>query len=181
MHRTTLKRLALVAAMAALLIGLPGLGTSSALAGGRLRPATGSLIQFATMYNGRCLNADSGGGGANGTRVQLWDCYGTSNDLWYFDADSTGALYIRSAINGRCLNVDTNGGGGNGSKVQLWDCYDYTPADEWVQTYDSNGQPQYRNVYSGRCLNADTSAGGANGSKIQVWDCYDGTTNEEWY
>ncbi|WP_084556812.1 RICIN domain-containing protein [Hamadaea tsunoensis] len=45
--------------------------------------ATGS-----TYYNagsGRCLDADTGTIGQNGTKVQVWDCVGLANQVWSFE------------------------------------------------------------------------------------------------
>lgn len=35
-----------------------------------------------SMYNGRCLDADLGTIGSNGTKVQLWNCNGWANQKW---------------------------------------------------------------------------------------------------
>jgi hypothetical protein len=86
-------------------------------------------MQLRSRYDGRCLDADwqtIGSNGTNGTKVQLWDCYGAQqrNQLWYLELTPTFRVYqIRNVQSGRCLDADYHGIGGNGTRVQLWDCY----------------------------------------------------------
>jgi hypothetical protein len=37
------------------------------------------------LASGRCLDADSGTIGGQGTKVQVWDCNGGANQNWYFE------------------------------------------------------------------------------------------------
>jgi hypothetical protein len=59
-------------------------------------------------------------GGGNGSKVQLWDCNGLTNQQW-FGSDDLSVLIVNNGV-ARCLDGDVSRGGGNGSKVQLWDC-----------------------------------------------------------
>jgi hypothetical protein len=91
-------------------------------------PAGTYFLQIINRADGRCLDADWHGLGSNGTRVQLWDCYGAGslNQLWYRDYTSSSdprVFQLRNAANNRCLDADYFGFGANGTRVQLWDCY----------------------------------------------------------
>jgi hypothetical protein len=77
-------------------------------------------IMVNVQYQSKCLNADNAGGLANGHRVQLWDCVGTTNDVWDFGdlVDQTlNYLYLNST--GFVLDADA-AHLGNGDKVQIW-------------------------------------------------------------
>ena len=89
-------------------------------------PSGGYDYQIRSWYDDRCLDADWQTIGSNGTKVQLWDCYGAQqrNQLWQIWSTPTLGLYqIRNVQTGRCLDADYWGRGANGTRVQLWDCY----------------------------------------------------------
>jgi predicted RNA-binding protein len=46
----------------------------------------GNVYHLTSRYNGRCLDADLNTIAGNGTKVQLWDCFGDNqlNQDWYF-------------------------------------------------------------------------------------------------
>lgn len=69
--------------------------------------------------NWRCLDADLGTIGPNGTKVQLWGCNGWDNQSWSYEVSTHT---IHSKENGRCLDADLGTINANGTKVQLWDC-----------------------------------------------------------
>jgi len=60
-----------------------------------LTACTGSLSQkwygdpngssFTNAASGRCLDADLGTIGGQGTIVQVWNCWGNSNQVWWFE------------------------------------------------------------------------------------------------
>jgi hypothetical protein len=78
--------------------------------------------QWGTITNGgsnRCLDADTGTIGSNGTKVQLWSCSGGFNQLWLRRSDGS----IINGWSGRCLDADLGTIGSDGTKVQLWDCW----------------------------------------------------------
>ena len=41
--------------------------------------------QMINQASGRCLDADLGTINQNGTKVQVWDCSGGTNQDWYFE------------------------------------------------------------------------------------------------
>jgi hypothetical protein len=73
---------------------------------------------------GKCVDI-SGGGTANGTKIQLWDCNGTGAQQWRYRAWQ-GLVNPQS---GRCLD-DPNGNTTNGTQLQIWDC-NGTAAQVW--------------------------------------------------
>jgi hypothetical protein len=73
---------------------------------------------------GKCLDI-AGGGTANGTKVQLYDCNSTGAQVWI--PQSNGA-YLNPASN-RCLDIP-NSSTAAGTQVQIWDC-NGTGAQRW--------------------------------------------------
>jgi hypothetical protein len=142
------------------------------------------------VFPNRCLDADTGTIAGNGTKVQLWDCWGGPNQKWLIKHDGT----IVNAQSGRCLDADTGTIGGNGTKVQLWDCAGgpveagvavKAPNQYWFGIdlnayYDGNFPPtEMSNLQSHRCLDADLPTITGNGTKVQLWDCWGGQ-NQKW-
>ena len=74
---------------------------------------------------GKCLDI-SGGGTANGTKVQLWDCNNTGAQVWI--PQSNGSYW--NPQSNRCLD-DPNGSTTAGTQVQIWDC-NGTGAQNWT-------------------------------------------------
>ena len=124
--------------------------------------------------SGRCLD-DQNGGTADGTPVQLYDCYAGSgswpDQQW---TQTNGTLVNANA--GKCLDV-AGGATTDGTQVRLWTC-NGTGAQQWQ--VDSNGT--ITNPQSGKCLDAD-GQGTADGTLLQIWDCYGGPgtqSNQVW-
>ena len=65
---------------------------------------------------GKCLDI-SGGGTADGTKIQLWTCNGTGAQNWSAQADGT----LRNPQSGKCLDVSGNNSA-DGTAVHLWTC-----------------------------------------------------------
>jgi Ricin-type beta-trefoil lectin domain len=55
-------------------------------------------------HNRKCLDADNGTIGGNGTRVQMWDCNGWENQQWLLFSNHT----IQNAASRRCLDGDSS-------------------------------------------------------------------------
>ena len=113
----------------------------------------------------QCLDADSTGGG-NGTRVQVWDCNGSNQQLWFWADD----LSVRNGLfPSMCLDADVNGGGANGTRAQLWVCNGSTQQQWGVLPNDVA-------IYNVRFFNnantvldRDTNVPG-NGAQVQLWE-----------
>ncbi len=67
---------------------------------------------------GKCMDV-RGGGTANGTKVQLWDCNGTGAQQWR-RSGTTGTLW-QNPQSGRCLD-DPASNTANGTQLILWSC-----------------------------------------------------------
>ena len=65
---------------------------------------------------GKCLDV-TGGGTADGTKIQLWTCNGRRAQNWAAQADGT----LRNPQSGKCLDVSGNNSA-DGTVVQLWTC-----------------------------------------------------------
>ncbi|RAJ46887.1 endoglucanase [Kitasatospora sp. SolWspMP-SS2h] len=115
--------------------------------------------------SGRCLD-DQEGGTADGTPVQLYDCYTGAgswpNQQWTW---SNGALV--NTTSGKCLDV-AGGRTDNGTQVRLWSCNGLG-----AQKWQANANGTLTNPNSGKCLDA-VGRGTANGTPLQIWDCYGG-------
>jgi hypothetical protein len=123
----------------------------------------------------RCLDADLNTIGGNGTKVQLWDCNGQTQQYWLLTPSGSG-YQIRNERSGRCLDADTNTAQFNGGRVQLWDCNGQRQ-QQWIVTgrlIEDNAIEidQLYTPYDNRCLDADLNTIGGNGTKVQVWDCF---------
>ncbi|MBV8931522.1 MAG: ricin-type beta-trefoil lectin domain protein [Kutzneria sp.] len=86
---------------------------------------TGTLVS-----NGKCLDADLDSIDNNGTKVQLWDCNGSTEQQWQIDDINADGTVVRNAMSQRCLDADINSIDSNGTKVQLWDC-DGSTEQQW--------------------------------------------------
>ncbi|MFI0511058.1 ThuA domain-containing protein [Streptomyces sp. WSLK1-5] len=115
--------------------------------------------------NGKCLDVDNANT-ADGTKVQLWTCNGTSAQKWTIAADGTVQAL------GKCLDV-SGGGSADGTKVQLWTC-NGSGAQKWAPQADGT----VRNPQSAKCL--DASGGTWNdGTPVHLWTCHTGP-NQKW-
>jgi hypothetical protein len=141
-------------------------------------------VAIRSAKSGRCLDADLNTIGHNGTKVQLWDCNGSTQQHWYWvgvtDLSSVASTVV-SVKSGRCLDADLNTIGHNGTKVQLWDCLNtpgHVQANQWWDRV-SPGYGTVQNVDGSRCLDADLNTIGSNGTKVQLWDC-GGSPQQHW-
>ncbi|WP_344322152.1 PQQ-dependent sugar dehydrogenase [Streptomyces macrosporus] len=115
--------------------------------------------------DGKCLDVD-GANAADGTKVQIWTCNGSSAQTWTVSGDGT-----LKAL-GKCLDV-SGGGSADGTKIQLWTC-NGTGAQTWAPQSDGT----VRNPQSGKCL--DASGGTWNdGTPVHLWTCHTGP-NQKW-
>ena len=64
---------------------------------------------------GKCLDAPLNA--VAGSKVQIWDCNGGTNQRWTLGSDGT----VRGEASGLCLDVDRNLTA-NGTVVLLWTC-----------------------------------------------------------
>jgi hypothetical protein len=121
-----------------------------------------------------CMDV-SGGGTANGTQVQMWQCQaGNKNQAWTFDNGRIVWSGSGSKTE-KCLDV-AGGGTANGTKVQIWDCQIGNLNQRWAIDVNFPGKIVW---IGGKCL--DVNGGGTtNGTKVQIWDCMSGNDNQKW-
>ncbi|MEM9919379.1 MAG: RICIN domain-containing protein [Bacteroidota bacterium] len=125
--------------------------------------------------NGRCLDADAGSLGKNGTKVQLWDCHrgGGPTQDWKFEKVKDNTYVIKSQVAPTkvvALDADGYTYNKNGGKVQLWTTHG-GPNQQWTVKQNANGTYRISSAApqaGGRSLDAD-SRNLMNGTKIQLW------------
>jgi endo-1,4-beta-xylanase len=115
-------------------------------------PGTGNRIVGA--QSGRCIDVPSASHN-NGTRVQLYDCNGQTNQAWTLT--SSKQLTVYGSV---CLDA---AGSGNGSAVQIYGCN-----GQANQQWNVNSNGTITGVQSGRCLDV---WGTGNGQQVQIYDC----------
>ncbi|GAA2647213.1 hypothetical protein GCM10010399_95270 [Dactylosporangium fulvum] len=116
-----------------------------------------------TGYGGKCVDV-AGAATANGTKIQLYTCNGTTAQRWTIGADGT----VRTL--GKCLDVAA-ASSANGTKVQLYDC-NGTTAQQWTAGADGSL------TVLGKCLDA-AGPSSADGTQLQIWSCT-GAANQRW-
>ncbi|MET3425045.1 endo-1,4-beta-xylanase [Actinoplanes tereljensis] len=104
--------------------------------------------------SGRCVDVPNSST-SNGTRVQLYDCNGQSNQAWTLTSSKQLTVY-----GSRCLDA---AGSGNGSAVQIYSCN-----GQANQQWNVNSNGTITGVQSGRCLDV---WGTGNGQQVQIYDC----------
>jgi hypothetical protein len=138
-----------------------GYGASTGGGGGQQ-----SNVEVVGAASGRCLDV-SGQSTANGAGVQLYDCWGGSNQRWTYTSSKQIQVY-----GNKCLDA-TGQGTADGTAVQIWDCN-----GQANQQWNVNPNGTITGVQSGKCVDAN-GAGTANGTKIILWSC-NGQSNQQW-
>jgi Ricin-type beta-trefoil lectin domain-like len=142
-------------------------------------PPTPREIRSTASPN-RCLDADTATIGGNGTKVQLWDCWGGQNQQWLINRHGT----IVNAQSRRRLDADLGTIGANGTKVQLWDCLG-GKNQNWFFNISQIGEgfppAEISNLqgFPTNTLDADLATIGINGTKVQLWQSWNGP-NQQW-
>jgi hypothetical protein len=110
----------------------------------------------AVKGSGECLD-DFGGGTANGTKADIWECNHTTSQDWALNSTKT------LSVNGVCLSDKHYTG--VGTKLVLWSCVGHRN-EQW--THRSNGE--YVLAVNGLCL-TDPSDSKVNGTQVQIRTC----------
>ncbi len=110
---------------------------------------------------GGCLDAERA---ANGTRVQLWRCDGSTEQRWVLSGDRLVGK------NGRCLAVE-GASRSDGARIVVEDCRGGAH-----QTWTRRGAAIVG--LGGKCLDV-ANAGTANGTPVVLWSCH-GRANQQW-
>ncbi|MEV0272457.1 RICIN domain-containing protein [Hamadaea sp. NPDC050747] len=133
-------------------------------------PAAGDWGPYYIVNNAnhRCLDAAAQGNGANGTRIQIWDCYPPTqhNQMWYLHWLTDDSFEVINDASGTCLDAPAQWGGVDGTPLQLWDCYPPTQYNQmWSLKSMPDGGRRIQGVQSNRAL---YPAGDGNGSTVQL-------------
>jgi GH25 family lysozyme M1 (1,4-beta-N-acetylmuramidase) len=129
-------------------------------------PNSGPTGRVVLQNGGKCLD-DTGYHTANGTRVDIWTCVGSTNQSWTMAQDHTVRIF------GKCLGV-SGSGTANNTAVVLWTCNGST-GEQWQIGLDA----QLVNPHSGKCLD-DPGRRTTNGTLLDIYSCVAGATNEHW-
>ncbi|MFE0812998.1 non-reducing end alpha-L-arabinofuranosidase family hydrolase [Streptomyces sp. NPDC058848] len=143
---------AALAALAAMLVAVPAQAASS----GSLRG----------VGSNRCLDV-LGGSQADGTLLQIYDCWGGSNQQW--TSTDSGRLTV---YGDKCLDVPGHATA-PGTRVQIWTC-----SGGANQQWRVNSDGTVVGVESGLCLEA-AGSGTANGTAVQIGRC-GGGSHQKW-
>jgi endo-1,4-beta-xylanase len=142
---------------------LSALGGSSSGGGGA---TTGELH---AMGAGKCLDVPNASTTA-GTQVQIYDCWGGSNQTW--SHTSAGQLTVYSGSSQLCLDAYGQGTSA-GTKAVVWPC-NGQPNQQWRLNADGT----VTGVQSGLCLGV-TGASTANAALAELWTC-NGQPDQQW-
>ncbi|WP_435824018.1 endo-1,4-beta-xylanase [Actinoplanes missouriensis] len=114
----------------------------------------GGAGRIVGAQSGRCIDVPNASQ-TNGTRVQLYDCNGQTNQAWTLTSSRQLTVY-----GSRCLDA---AGSGNGAAVQIYACN-----GQANQQWNVNANGTITGVQSGRCLDV---WGTGNGQQVQLYDC----------
>jgi hypothetical protein len=118
---------------------------------------------------GKCLD-DPNSTTTPGTKQEIWDCNGGSNQTWTHNSANQITLFSGSSQ----LCLDAYGQGTTkGTPVDVWTCNGQTN-----QQWNLNPDGTITGVQSGLCLDV-TGGGTANGTLLELWTC-DAGANQEW-
>nr|WP_127504032.1 endo-1,4-beta-xylanase [Actinoplanes solisilvae] len=123
--------------------------------GGSQSPPPSGSGRIVGAQSNRCVDVPSSSQ-TNGTRVQLYDCNGQSNQAWTLTSSKQLTVYGT-----RCLDA---AGSGNGAAVQIYACN-----GQANQQWNVNSNGTISGVQSGRCLDV---WGTGNGQQVQLYDCH---------
>jgi poly(hydroxyalkanoate) depolymerase family esterase len=149
------------AGMLAYAVSFLGLDTGGGTGGG------GGALR--AVGAGKCLDVP-GQSTTNGTRLQIWDCHGGTNQQW--TATAAGELTVYSGGSTRCLDAE-GAGTAAGTAVIIWACHGGTN-QKWRLGTDGS----VTGVQSGLCLEV-AGASTANGAAVRLWTCT-GQSNQRW-
>ncbi|MEV0136237.1 ricin-type beta-trefoil lectin domain protein, partial [Dactylosporangium sp. NPDC050688] len=114
----------------------------------------GTAKRIVGAQSGRCIDVPNASRN-NGTRVQLYDCHGQTNQQWTLTSSRQLTVY-----GNMCLDA---AGSGNGSAVQIYSCN-----GQANQQWNVNSNGTISGVQSGRCIDV---WGTNNGQQVQLYDC----------
>jgi len=118
-----------------------------------------------------CLDYVQGHGS---NHLQVWECNGHENQLFYFDPNS----YMIVWGGDRSMCIDAGGTPKAGNQLALYPCKGY-PQQKWG--YDSKSASIYLATSMDATLCMDITGGGeALGTPVQIWNCDHQLWNQQW-
>ena len=114
---------------------------------------------------GRCLDVP-GQSTTQGTRLQVWDCHGGTNQTW--TATAAGELTVYSGGTQRCLDAE-GGSTAPGTAAIIWACHGGAN-QKWRASSDGT----VTSTQSGLCL--ELAGATANGTAVRLGTCTHATT-----
>ncbi|MGI5239781.1 endo-1,4-beta-xylanase [Dactylosporangium sp. CA-139066] len=135
----------------------PTVTTSPTGGGTSSPPPQGGAQRIVGSQSGRCIDVPNASHN-NGTRVQLYDCNGQTNQAWTYTSSRQLTVY-----GNMCLDA---AGSGNGAAIQIYSCN-----GQANQQWNVNSNGTISGVQSGRCLDV---WGTGNGQQVQLYDCWGG-------
>ncbi|WP_433385560.1 endo-1,4-beta-xylanase [Actinoplanes sp. CA-142083] len=148
------KKAAYTSVLNALNAAGPGTTTSPTVSPTTSAPPPSGSGRIVGAQSGRCIDVPNSSQN-NGTRVQLYDCNGQTNQQWTLTSSKQLMVYGT-----RCLDA---AGSGNASAVQIYSCN-----GQANQQWNVNANGTITGVQSGRCLDV---WGTGNGQQVQIYDC----------
>ncbi|MEU0673462.1 non-reducing end alpha-L-arabinofuranosidase family hydrolase [Streptomyces sp. NPDC006172] len=149
-----------VAAAFAVMVSLAAL----LVAGPPAQAATTSALKG--VGSGRCLDVP-GASQTDGTNLQIWDCWGGTNQQWTLTDSNQLTVYGT-----KCLDVPGHATT-SGTRPVIWSCNGGTN-----QQWRVNADGTVVGVESGLCLSV-TGAGTANATTVEIATC-NGGSNQKW-
>ncbi|MFD9949975.1 RICIN domain-containing protein [Nonomuraea sp. NPDC059023] len=149
-----------------------GTGAAGATA---LRTHPVGLVTFTSEFRDRipansnqCLDANVSGGGHNGSRVVIWQCSNSPQQLWRWRPD--GHLENQH-FRGKCLDADARWGGRDGTPLLLWQCNDNSPNQQFFNRPGTGDLALYNEAFhNGLSIVVDRDANvRGNGALVQLW------------
>ncbi|BEP13309.1 hypothetical protein acdb102_16200 [Acidothermaceae bacterium B102] len=134
----------------------------------RWTPSNG-LVSGPLISLGRCLD-DPSGSTTSGTLVQLYDCNGSSAQVWTQQANGS----LLNPHSGLCL-TDPSGNTANGTALDIETCTGAT-SQIFLVAYPS--QPVAAPY--GKCLDVYGPNNGANNTSVDIWDCLREAPDQYW-
>jgi hypothetical protein len=118
---------------------------------------------------GRCLDI-TGGGTTAGTKVELWDCNGGTNQKWV--QQTNGSLL--NPQSGLCLD-DPGASSTDGIQLQIYICNGTS-----AQTFSVDGGGMVDGP-GAQCLDVYGDDTGSNGSVVDLYTCQSYAIDQHWY
>jgi hypothetical protein len=191
----SIRRAAFALAVLLPLVGLPTVA-SAAVAGppagpaASLRPAglpasaklvnasaglPDGIVYIVNVWTRKCLDATWEDGGGNGTRVQLWDCNGSSTERWFLGYSHRTDAYSRVLINDRrgyYLDYPAESGGNVGWQFQLWAGNLGATQSLWFFPRSDdvgNWEISVASAGGAEVMDASVEDGGVDGNRVALW------------